>query len=97
MQYLRGQRYVDDLICHRQDADKSGAYEETCHHLTDAIFSTRAIIDDAANLKERVTYDAYGNARHHRRAELLRCVSHYGYYLEKTSFRFTLSCGQSLR
>ena len=90
MQYLRGQRYVDDLICHRQDADKSGAYEETRYHLPDAIFFTRAIIDDAANLKERVTYDAYGNARHHRRAELLRCGTHCSYYVEKTSFRFTL-------
>ena len=36
----------------------------------DTLFSTVAILDDSAQLVERVSYDAYGRARHHRMADL---------------------------
>ncbi len=40
------------------------------YHLTDHQFSTVALIDSTANLLERLTYDAYGMARHHWAADL---------------------------
>jgi len=52
-----------------RDVDYSGNMrhraDATYYHLTDAQFSTVAIIDDNAVVQERVTYSAYGVARHH--------------------------------
>jgi hypothetical protein len=36
------------------------------YHLTDAQFSTVAIMDHTADLAERITYSAYGEGRHRR-------------------------------
>ncbi len=69
MQYVWDQRYIDDLLVHREDSDASGSYDETWYHLTDVQYSTVAILDDAAALVERVSYDAYGKARHHYMAD----------------------------
>ena len=72
-QYAWGHRYIDDAILHRIDDDGPGpgGYDRTYYHLTDVQFSTRAIVDAAANLVERVSYTAYGEARHHRMADLI--------------------------
>ena len=35
-------------------------------YVTDAQFSVVALLDEAANVVERVSYDAYGKARHRR-------------------------------
>jgi RHS repeat-associated protein len=70
MQYVWGQRYIDDIIMRRQDDGNDGTWNDTWYHLTDTLFSTVAIIDMSANLIERVSYDAYGNARHHRMSDL---------------------------
>ena len=61
---------IDDIAVRQQDTNLSGTFNDTWYHLTDTLFSTIAIIDDAANLIERASYDAYGNARHHRMADL---------------------------
>jgi hypothetical protein len=37
---------------------------------TDAEFSTAAIVDHTAELAERITYSAYGEARHHWAADV---------------------------
>ena len=55
MQYVAGAQYIDDYILHREDSDVDGRYDDIYYHLTDAIFSTRAIIDDTAVLLERAT------------------------------------------
>jgi len=69
-----GARYIDDAIEMLVDDDNDGDYwfgpleavgDFYYFFLHDAQFSTVAVLDDAANLKERVTYDAYGRARHH--------------------------------
>ena len=76
VQYLWGSRYIDDIVLHRENNDFTNdsptitTYEKTYYHLTDVQFSTRAIIDDGAALIERVSYSAYGEARHHRAADL---------------------------
>ena len=57
MQYVIGLRYVDDVILHREDGDVDGTYDETWYHLSDVQYSTVAILDDAAALVERVSYD----------------------------------------
>jgi len=79
-QYVWGVRYIDDIVLHRQDNNADGDYTDaasgggggspraadaTYDHLTDAQFSTAAIIDENAVVQERVTYSAYGIARHH--------------------------------
>ncbi len=70
VQYVAGIRYVDDCILHREDNDVNGTYDDMWYHLTDVQFSTVAIVDDsAADLIERITYDAYGEARHHYMAD----------------------------
>ncbi|MCB9845315.1 MAG: hypothetical protein H6811_04945 [Phycisphaeraceae bacterium] len=67
-QQFWGLRYIDDAVCRRIDADADGEYDDpgdaTFFHITDVQFSSVAMIDDAANLVERVVYDAYGRARH---------------------------------
>ena len=70
MQYLWGGRYIDDIIMHREDGDGDGSFTSSTHdntwwHITDVQFSTIAILDDAANVQERVKYDSYGRALHH--------------------------------
>ncbi|MCH7798025.1 MAG: hypothetical protein IID28_06215 [Planctomycetes bacterium] len=65
MQYVWGARYIDDIVLHRIDIEPNGTYDDIYYHLTDAQFSTVAVADQAANLKERVSYTAYGVARHH--------------------------------
>ncbi|MEE8154260.1 MAG: RHS repeat-associated core domain-containing protein [Phycisphaerales bacterium] len=69
VQYVWGQGYIDNLLLHREDGDVNGTYDDTWYHPWDEQYSTVAILDDAAALVERVTYDAYGNARHHYMAD----------------------------
>lgn len=61
------------MIWHREDANGDGDFvdggDARWWHLTDTQFSTVAILDDGANLQERVKYDALsggGKALHHR-------------------------------
>ena len=67
--YLWGGRYIDDILMHREDTNGDGDFTDTADtrwwHLTDVQFSTIAILDDAANLQERIKYDSYGRALHH--------------------------------
>jgi RHS repeat-associated protein len=68
-QYLWGNRYIDDIVLHRIDRNADGDYTDTTdgtwYHLTDAQFSSVCLTDRSANVVERVTYSAYGVARHH--------------------------------
>lgn len=61
---------IDDVILHREDAGADGSYENTWYHLTDVQYSTVAMLDSSGGLVERVTYDAYGQARHHYRSDI---------------------------
>ena len=67
-QYVWGTRYVDDIVLHRVDANIDGDYSDAVdnawHHLTDAQFSSVCLVDKAFNVAERVSYSAYGVARH---------------------------------
>jgi len=69
VQHIWGNRYIDDLILRRIDRDLDDEYDEDWYHLTDVQFSTVAVIEPRTSLNarvhERVTYDAYGRARHH--------------------------------
>ena len=74
MMYIWGARYIDDIVARRQ-TDPLGTHEpgvttSTWYHVTDTLFSTVAILSRSGTLVERISYDAYGNARHHRRADL---------------------------
>lgn len=73
-QIIYGIRYIDDVVCRRLDANVDGDFadgsDRTYYHLTDNQFSTVAIVDQNAGLLERVSYDAYGRARHHRASDL---------------------------
>ena len=72
IRYVWGIRYIDDIILRSSHSlggiDPEGNYRH--YHLTDHQFSTVALIDNSAKLLERVTYDAYGNARHHWAADI---------------------------
>ena len=75
VQHMWGPRYIDDIILHRENNDFTNdspaiTYEKTFYHLTDVQFSTVAVIDGSAGLTERVTYTAYGVARHHYMADV---------------------------
>ncbi len=76
VQHVWGIRYIDDPVLHRRDVDNDGDFTEygdgdgVYYHLTDAMFSTIALIDLSANLVERVTYDPYGLPLHHPSADL---------------------------
>lgn len=74
-QYFWGERYIDDIVMHRIDRNADGDYadvpqERPWYHLTDAQFSTVCLVDDMADVAERVTYSAYGEARHHRAGDM---------------------------
>ena len=75
VQHMWGPRYIDDIVLHRENNDFTNdspliTYEKTFYHLTDVQFSTVAVIDGSAGLTERVTYTAYGVARHHYMADV---------------------------
>jgi RHS repeat-associated protein len=82
IQYVWGIRGVDDLILRREDgapptettgggSGTDGTYERQRIYLTDPIGSPVAILDNAnASVIERISYDPYGNARHHSPADL---------------------------
>ena len=72
VQYIWGPRYIDDLLCRRQDSDLDGEYldDSYWYHCTDVQFSTVAILDELAALTERAEYDPYGLPRHHRVADI---------------------------
>jgi RHS repeat-associated protein len=82
IQYVWGIRGVDDLILRREDgapptgttgggSGTDGTYERQRIYLADPIGSPVAILDNAnASVIERISYDAYGNARHHSPADL---------------------------
>jgi len=40
------------------------------YHCTDTLFSTVAVLSDTGAHVERVSYDAYGMARHHHAADI---------------------------
>ena len=56
-----GIRYIDDPVLRRDDPEAVGGY----WHVTDAQFSTMALLDNNADVYERVWYTPYGEARHH--------------------------------
>jgi RHS repeat-associated protein len=64
-------RYIDDIVMHRDPRDHDGDGDFTdpgtprWWHCTDVQYSTIAVLDDSATIHERITYDAYGKARHH--------------------------------
>jgi len=82
VQYLWGEcrgrfrvRYLDDLVMHRVDGNTDGDYDDVgsdakWYHLTDAQFSTVAVMGANGDLHERVSYDPYGKARHHLLADV---------------------------
>lgn len=77
VQYVWGTRYIDDCILHRVDRVSSGdfdgdftdAREGEYHHITDAMFSTVALMKGKL-VVERVTYDPYGRPLCHSGADL---------------------------
>jgi RHS repeat-associated protein len=58
----------------RIDANGDGDYVDggdgTWYHLTDAQFSTVCLVDDEGAVAERVSYSAYGIARHHWKGDV---------------------------
>ncbi|MDY7110425.1 MAG: RHS repeat-associated core domain-containing protein [Planctomycetota bacterium] len=81
VQYVWGSRYIDDIVLRREDrvdnqedpgpdGDYGDAGDITRYYLTDAQFTPVAIIDDGADVIERISYMPYGHARHHRMADL---------------------------
>ncbi|MBL1218424.1 MAG: hypothetical protein D8M59_13145 [Planctomycetes bacterium] len=69
-QQVWGLRYIDDAVMKRIDGNADGDYGDEedkgpFYYLTDAQFSTIAMVDETAVLIERVEYNAYGLARHH--------------------------------
>lgn len=65
-----GTRYIDDPVLRRMiNLDSGDDATPEYYHITDAQFSTRALLDSSATLVERVTYSAYGVARHHHRGD----------------------------
>jgi len=74
-QYIWGVRYIDDVVMHRVDGNTDGDYDDVAtdakwYHLTDAQFSTVAVMAANGDLQERVSYDPYGKARHHLLADV---------------------------
>lgn len=66
-QQFWGLRYIDDAVHRRRDTDADGSWEVSepkFFQLTDAQFSSVAIVDEAAALQERVVYEAYGKGAH---------------------------------
>jgi RHS repeat-associated protein len=73
-QYIWGPRYIDDIVLRRLDGTADGDFtdgsDKVYYHCTDVQFSTVAVVSDTAILLERVSYDPYGRARHHRPADM---------------------------
>jgi len=69
--YFWGLRGIDDIVHRRVEMIQT---PETRHyyHITDPLFSTVAVLDETNALVERITYDAYGKARHHPRWDIDR-------------------------
>jgi len=68
-QQIWGLRYIDDAVMRRESSDRSNdssgtTWEDKWYYCSDVMFSTVAVIDDAAKLVERVRYTPYGQARH---------------------------------
>jgi RHS repeat-associated protein len=74
MQYIWGPRYIDDIVLRRLDGTADGDFtdgaDKVYYHCTDVQFSTVAVVSNTAILLERVSYDPYGRARHHRPADM---------------------------
>jgi hypothetical protein len=72
VQYVWGLRYIDDIILSRDRVFDGESYLpwQPRYHMTDALFSTVALLDASATLLERVAYDPYGEARHQWPADL---------------------------
>ncbi len=67
-QNIYGLEYIDQVHCRRLDGNADGTYgltlgDKTYYHLTDDQFSTLAVLDQNANLIERIDYDPYGMGR----------------------------------
>lgn len=66
-QYVWGIQGVNDVLLHRSDVGNDGDFGDTAdgtwYHLTDAMFSTVAIVNQSGTLVERTSYSAYGAPR----------------------------------
>lgn len=69
-QHIWGIRYIDDAVARRTLDPSATPTSVNYHYLTDAQFSTVRVISFAGSLVERVSYDAYGQARHHWKEDL---------------------------
>ena len=66
-----GNRYIDDAVARRRDRNVDGTYDDKFFYVTDAQFSTVAMVNATnSRVVERVTYDSYGKARHHFGADV---------------------------
>lgn len=64
-----GVRYIDDLVMRRIDDDSDGSFRRFLL-ITDSQFSVVASMSSSQDLIDRVAYDSYGTARHHRLADV---------------------------
>jgi len=63
-QQVWGIRSIDDGILRRLDRDLDLDYDDTYYYISDALGSSRALLDAGGNLVERIVYDAYGWGTH---------------------------------
>ncbi len=68
-QQFWGLRYIDDAVGKRVDRTGAGDFVDNSdctywYQLTDTQFSVGVVLDSAGYVYERVSYDAYGQARH---------------------------------
>jgi len=60
IQYVWGQRYVDDMVLRERDTTGSGTLDERLYAMQDANWNVVAICDTSAAVQERYVYAGYG-------------------------------------
>jgi len=60
LQFVWGQRYVDDLILRDRDTDGNGTLNEQLYSLQDANWNVSGILNTSGAIQQRFVYTAYG-------------------------------------
>ncbi len=59
-QFVRGLRYIDDLVLRDRDTDGNGTLDERLYGMQDANWNVTGLVSTSGTVQERYAYSAYG-------------------------------------
>lgn len=88
LQFVWGERYVDDCVLRDRDTSGNGTLDERLYSLQDGNWSVFAVTDDNGDVQERYNYTAYGTPSFWSASFVSRTASNYDWNVLYAGYQF---------